>query len=200
MAPELEFAFGQPVTLEQWADMPEDDPGEVVNGRLVEEEAPSPVHELIVLWLGAGLRAWVVPRGGFVFGSEMRIAVAAGHGRKPDLSMYFPGRKPAAASLVRVPPDVMIEIVSPRPRDVRRDRVAKLDEYAAFGVHYYWILDPQARSLEIFERADDGRYIHALGAEEGVLERIPGCEGLRLSLDDLWAEVERLEPSPPEER
>jgi len=65
-------------------------------------------------------------------------------------------------------------------------------DHAAFGVRLYWILDPQLRSLEIFELGADGRYAQALGATSGSLEEIPGCEGLRLDLDALWWEIDRL--------
>lgn len=69
----------------------------------------------------------------------------------------------------------------------------KKAEYAAFGVAWYWLLDPQLRSLEILELDSQGRYIHALGASTGKLEQIPGCEGLTLDLDALWAAVDSLE-------
>ena len=196
MAPEPSYSFGQPMTLAQWADMAEDEAGEIVDGRLVEEEVPDFLHEAIVAWITALLHGWVVPRGGFVGGSEAKFAVSGRRGRKPDASVYFPGRRPPARGLIPVPPDIMVEVVSPRARDVRRDRIAKLEEYAAFGVSWYWLVDPQARSFEIFELGADGRYAHALGATEGTVEEVPGCPGLRLALDELWAIVDRLEPAP----
>jgi len=181
------------MTLAEWAAIDEDEPGELVDGVLVEEEVPNYIHETVVTWLVALLRAWVSARGGLVGGSEAKFAVRARRGRKPDLSVYFPGRAPPGrAPLIRLPPDIMVEVVTPTPRDARRDRVEKLDDYAAFGVRYYWIVDPELRTLEIFELGADGRYTHALGATEGRLSDVPGCTGLSVDLDELWSEVDRL--------
>lgn len=76
----------------------------------------------------------------------------------------------------------------------RRDRVEKVDDYAAFGVRYYWIVDPEQQTFETFELGGDGRYVRPLGATGGTLEAIPGCASLTLDLDALWREAEKLGP------
>jgi Uma2 family endonuclease len=193
MQPAAQIDETPPMSLAAWADLPEDEPGEFVDGRLEEEEMPSFEHELVVGWLIHMLRMWLVPRGGFVAGSDAKFAVRPSRGRKPDVSAYLPGRKPPRQGLIGVPPDIMIEVVSPTPRDGRRDRVEKLEEYAAFGVRWYWLVDPQLRSVEVLELGQDGRYVHALAAAEGVtIEHVPGCEGLTLDLGALWREVDQL--------
>jgi len=68
-----------------------------------------------------------------------------------------------------------------------------MGEYAAFGIRYYWLVDPSSRTFELYELEDGGLYRRALGATDGVLDRVPGCEGLTMSLDELWAEVDSLE-------
>lgn len=182
------------MTLEQWAAMPEDDSGELVDGHLVEEEMPDLIHESYVSWFVYTMKSWLAGRGGFVFGSEGKFAVAPRRGRKPDVTVYLPGSKrPEARGVVRTPPDIAIEIVSPTPRDGRRDRIEKVQEYAAFGVRWYWIVDPALRTLQLLELGPDGRYVHAVGQSEGVIDRVPGCEGLTLDLDAMWAEADRLE-------
>jgi Uma2 family endonuclease len=189
------------LSLDEWFALPEDEPGELVNGHLEEEEVPDYLHELLVAFLVQLLRNWIRPQGGLVAGSDAKFAVSSRRGRKPDLTVYLPGsRRPPARGLIRVPPDIAIEVVSPTPRDGRRDRVEKLADYAAFGVAWYWLVDPQLRSLEILELSLEileldaqGRYLHVLGASTGTLRQIPGCEGLTLDLDALWAEIDSLE-------
>ena len=187
--------LGESMTLEEWAAMPEDEPGELVDGRLEEEEVPDLVHETVVAWLVWVFKNWL-GRGGFVFGSEAKYAVRPNRGRKPDVAVYLnpDGTRLPKYGIVRVPPDIAIEVVSSTPRDERRDRIEKMDEYAAFGVRFYWILDPGLQSLEIFELTN-GRYARATRATEGRMEPIPGCDGLTIDLDDLWNEISRLGPT-----
>jgi Uma2 family endonuclease len=183
------------MSLAEWATLPEDEPGELVDGVLVEEEMPDLVHEIVVSWLVWVLRSWIERRGGFVFGSEAKFAVGPRRGRKPDLTVYLRSDVILPRhGVVRVPPDIAIEIVSPTSRDRRRDRVDKLAEYAAFGVLYYWVVDPYDRSFDVFERNDDGVYARAVSATAGTIHAPPGCQGLTIDLDGLWAEIEKLGP------
>lgn len=181
------------MSLAEWADLDDDIEGELVDGVLEEEEMATFLHEIVVGWLVATLRTWARPRGGFVGGSEMKLAVGPRRGRKPDLCVFLRGAAPALLdTLVRKPPHLVVEVTSPRPRDTRRDRVDKLADYARAGVSYYWILDPQLRSLEVYDLGRDRRYTVALSVGTGRV-RAPGCPGLRLDLDALWAEVDEAE-------
>jgi Uma2 family endonuclease len=178
--------------MREWAALPEDASGEFVDGHLAEEEVPDPIHELAVSWLIALFRAWLGVGRGFVFSSDVKFVVSASRGRKPDISVYFPTRPaPPRRGPVDIPPDLIVEVVSPSPADERRDRVTKMEEYAAFGVSFYWLLDPALGSLEIFQ-LQSGRWVRMLAAVEGRIDNVPGCEGLTVNLDDLWSELRRL--------
>src|SRR5690348_3326809 len=83
---------GPRMTADEWEALPEDEPGELVNGRLEEEEVPDAVHELTVSWLVWVLRAWLAGQG-FVFGSELRVRLGPDWGRKPDVCVYLAGRR-----------------------------------------------------------------------------------------------------------
>jgi Uma2 family endonuclease len=183
----------KPMTVEEWGDLDEEIEGELVDGVLEEEEMATFLHEIVVIWLAQALRTWVRRRGGYVAGSEAKIAVGPRQGRKPDLSVYLRGATPALAdTLIRTPPHIVVEVVSPRPRDARRDRVEKINDYARMGVRFYWILDPQLRTLEILERGPSAHYRVAGSHSQGRV-RVRGCPGLELSLDELWSEVDEAE-------
>jgi Uma2 family endonuclease len=189
----VEQPRGRYLSVEEWFGLPEDVPGELVDGLLVEEEVPDAKHELVITWLTALLRAWMRGNGGFVLGSGAKMRLGRDKGRMPDASAYLPGgRRPQAAGPIATAPDIAIEVVSSSPSDVRRDRVQKMGEYAAFGIRYYWLVDPVARIFEIYELEENGLYRRAVGAADGKLEAIPGCIGLSMDLDELWAEVDSL--------
>jgi Uma2 family endonuclease len=181
------------MTLDQWASLDEDVQGELVDGALVEEEVPSTIHELIVTWLIATLSNWGRPRRALVLGSGVKLAVRSDRGRIPDVALYLSdARVPPPHGAVDVPPSLVVEIVTATARDARRDRVEKLAEYAAFGIKWYWLVDPELRSFEILELGNDGRYTHAVAVTGGTVQNVPGCDGLLLDVDALWEEIDAL--------
>jgi Uma2 family endonuclease len=63
--------------------------------------------------------------------------------------VFFPGRPTLPRrGPVTIPPDIAVEVVSPSSADQRHDRITKLAEYAGFGVRFYWMLDPSARTFK----------------------------------------------------
>jgi Uma2 family endonuclease len=178
-----------PHTLEEWEALEEDDPRELVDGHFEEAEVPDLIHEVTISWLIVLLSGYFRPRGGIVVGSGLKFALNPRRGRMPDLAVFV-RQLPNARGLVRRPADIMIEVASPTPSDQRRDRIAKVEDYAAFGAEQYWIVDPEMRAIEILT-LEDGRYVRAAQAADGLLA-VPGCPDLTLDLDALWAELDRV--------
>jgi Uma2 family endonuclease len=165
---------------------------EWVDGRVIELSPVSDRHQDLQGFLAALLRHWVeVKRCGVVRAAPFQMKTAP-HlaGREPDvlfLATEHLGR--LRKNHVAGPADLAIEIVSPESR--ARDKVEKLREYEEGGVREYWLLDPDARSIEIRLLGDDGRYGLVPPDADGVLHsRV--LEGLWLKDSWLWQE-----PLPP---
>lgn len=178
-----------PHTLDEWEALEEDDTREFVDGHFEEGEVPDLTHEVTISWLIVTLTAYFRPRGGIVVGSGLKFALNPRRGRMPDLAVFV-SKLPNARGLVRRPADIMFEVASPTPSDQRRDRIAKVQDYASFGAAQYWIVDPEMRAVEILT-LEDGRYVRAAQGADGQLA-VPGCPDLAIDLDALWAELDRL--------
>lgn len=80
-------------------------------------------------------------------------------------------------------PDWVCEVLSPSTSRV--DRVQKRRIYAREGVRHYWIVDPDARTLEV-ERLDGDTYRVVLSAADAERVRAEPFESLELELAHLW--------------
>lgn len=180
----------KPMTLAEWGDLDEDVEGELVDGFLEDEEVPTHRHELVVAFLLLVLADWARTRRGRATASETKLAVGPKRGRKPDVNVFLPPDLPHPDDVVaRVRPHLVVEVVTPRPRDARRDRIDKLRDYAVAGAKHYWIVDPQVHTVEMF-RLERGRYTVSGAYAAGRAQRLPGFPGLVLSIDQLWDEAD----------
>ena len=81
------------------------------------------------------------------------------------------------------PADLAVEIISPGSRG--RDRGEKFYEYEQGGVREYWLIDPQRRQAEFYQRGPDGIYRLVLPDEEDLYHSAV-LEGCWLRVDWLW--------------
>jgi len=81
-------------------------------------------------------------------------------------------------------PDLAIEIISPGTETI--DRETKRDEYAQAGIPEYWIIDPEAKAVELLRLKGESYETVARLTEDGMLAS-PTFPGFELSLKELFA-------------
>jgi Uma2 family endonuclease len=104
---------------------------------------------------------------------------------QPDL-VYLASNRLGSISQrgIEGPPTLAVEILSPSTTTIDRDTKHRL--YARHGVPYFWLVDPDARVIEV-HRLEADRYTLALrasGAEPPV--DLPPFHGLTLIPASLW--------------
>lgn len=179
---------GSAFTWKEFAALDKDDRHELVHGRLVEAEAPTPWHSWIIGMLFSLLNDWALPRRiGYALGDGVKLRIDDTHGRIPDAIFVRHGNplRMEKEGIVAGVPNVVIEVVSASPDDQRRDRIEKLNEYARLGVPEYWLIDADARS---FERLvlENGAYSIRAALQNDDVFRAPEYEGLEIPLEKLW--------------
>jgi len=144
------------LTIADLDSMPEDgNRYELIEGELFVSRAPSLTHQMLVLNLSAEIRDYlkenpigkVWPGPGVIFSDF--------NGVIPDIIYVSNERLDKVASGDRVAgaPDLIIEILSPGAENERRDRQAKRQLYAKYGVKEYWIVDSQKATIQIYRSA-----------------------------------------------
>ena len=174
-------------TWDDFIGLDEGDLRELIDGELVEVEVPTFSHEKVVGRLVAALANWSDVHGGCALPSGYKVRVSSRSGVMPDVQFYRRGNEPAVdqdPGLVRGHADLVVEVVSPSSR--RYDRVKKLNWYAQLEVPEYWIVDPEARTLERLVLRD-GTYAIATSLEDEDTFRPESFEGMEVSLAKLWA-------------
>ena len=84
-------------------------------------------------------------------------------------------------------PDLLIEVLSPSNR--AHDILTKRALYGRAGVREYWIVDPEARTLEILSLDRDA--LHGVVAASGTDQPISPLLGpLSIVVDDLFAGID----------
>ncbi len=159
---------------------------ELSEGELEVLDMPSNFHQLILVRLIAFLYPFVIAhRLGHVRMSALRVRLWPGKIREPDLVFISSAHTARVGETYWGVPDLVAEIIS--ESDENLDRVIKMDEYALAGIPEYWIIDPYARTVEVYLLQGEAYQLSIKLTEDGVLTslQLPGFE---LSVRELLAE------------
>ena len=120
---------------------------ELSDGAIEVTDLPTDFHQLILLRLSFALHAFVsAGKLGQVRFAPLPVRLWPGKIREPDL-VYMSATHADRIGTFWGVPDLAVEILSEGTG--RKDREIKRSEYAMAGVSEYWIVDPEARTIEL---------------------------------------------------
>jgi Uma2 family endonuclease len=178
--------YERPLTHRDLDDLPEDDGVryEVIDGELYMAPFPFISHQQVATALGAILWAYLKEHPiGRVFTSNTKVVLGEPTGVGPDV-VYVSRANMGTVRKDGIygPPDLMVEVTSSKPN---LDRVVKYRKYASSGVRNYWIIDPDARTVDVFElRAKRYKRVAAVKDDETFATAL--FPGLVIPLAELW--------------
>jgi Uma2 family endonuclease len=166
------------------AKLPESNiPTELWDGELIISPAPTPTHQDIVLNFASLLRNFVNPKAaGKVFVSPIDVVLSQRRAVQPDVIFISKGRLGVIQDVIRGAPDLVAEVVS--EGSWKRDRVEKKGLYEQFGVSEYWIIDPEAHTMEVFVLGRRGYELHSR-AQSGETATSKLLSGFSVTWDQL---------------
>ena len=156
---------------------------EILDGDLYVTAAPSPYHQRLSKRFQRRLEDYFEVRGlGEVFNAPIDVILERHDIVEPDLLIVG---NPAQISQrgIEGAPLLVVEVLSPSTR--ARDRGVKMRRYAELGVAHYWIMDPEAQTIECL-RLEAGAYRLVVKAAVPDTLRHPDWPDLAIDLTVLW--------------
>lgn len=128
---------------------------EVIEGELCVSPAPKTRHQQASMALSILLGRAQEAGFGQALAAPVDVYLDDQNGVEPDLLFILTEHLDIITEDdVRGVPDLVVEILSPSTR--ARDLGAKLRLYARFGVRVYWVVDPEAETVAVFEPSGGG--------------------------------------------
>jgi len=153
-------------TYDDYAKLPDDGwRYEIVNGVLYMSPSPSGAHQDAVLEIASYLRTYVKLAGlGLVRVAPFNVRLSSKDTFQPDILVVLNANlEKVKDTYVLGAPDLVVEVASPSTEGF--DRREKQDTYALAGIPEYWIVNTDARTVEVLV-LEQGRY-RSLGAFRG---------------------------------
>jgi Uma2 family endonuclease len=140
---------------------------ELSHGEVFIMPPPSFTHQKVLDNLYSALKAFVNQNNlGVTAFAPLAVRLWPGKIREPDILFYRQAHSERIGELISGPPDLVVEVLSPGTR--KTDRHDKFYEYAQANIAEYWIVDPEAESVEVFI-LDDG--VFSLLVKAGLGEK-----------------------------
>lgn len=123
---------------------------EIYDGELFVVPSPLPLHQIVALNIYDWLRDHPRTSRGLSVAAPIDIVLSEYNVVQPDVVYFEPERlrELSARAAIRVPPDLAVEVLS--PSTAATDRGRKMQLLARFAVREYWIVDPDAETVEVY--------------------------------------------------
>jgi Uma2 family endonuclease len=170
------------------AELPESNlPTELWDGELIMSPAPSFFHQKVVDRFHDFLKAWVRQHKlGETVTTPIDMVLAPHRATQPDVVFISKERLGIIKERIRGPVDLAAEVISPGSR--RRDRIDKRDLYEQHGVREYWIIDPEAQTVEVLY-LQSGEYQLVGRWHPGERAQSKLLQGFKVSVSALFGET-----------
>ncbi|HEY3997846.1 MAG TPA: Uma2 family endonuclease [Candidatus Xenobia bacterium] len=178
------MSLRQQPTLDEFLAWPEKKPYlEYIHGEVRQKAMPNAAHSYLQSQLAKRLANWRDYPQGFVLTEQRCILVSGGetHTLLPDVAWFSPEQLPVLpAGPVRVPPTLVVEIVS--PDDSFSEVEEKVLTYLGAGVNLVWVVDPKARKVSVHRLGHPPVFV---GRNDVLQDAL--LPGLAISLAELFA-------------
>lgn len=145
---------------------------ELIDGVVVMSPSPTPLHGEAFNSIFMQLQNYAhLTKLARVY-AEIDVQLSSGRVYRPDIAAYQMVHLPKRPDRLISPPDLAVEILSASTRVF--DLITKRDDYEAFGVNEYWVVEPKDGSLRAWRRSGKSLLQVAVEGDTFPCSALPG--------------------------
>jgi len=187
MASETVTAETLLLTYEDYCQLPDDGKRyELIGGEMHMIASPTTEHQRISFNLTVAIGTHVREQSlGSLFIAPMDVVLSRRDVVQPDILFVSKDREMIITEThIDGPPDLIVEILSPSTASL--DQLVKRQLYARHGVREFWLVSPEASTVEVLE-LHEGAYRRRVLIGRGDTITSNVLEGLELAIDAVFA-------------
>jgi Uma2 family endonuclease len=189
--------LNRPAKYDDILALPEGMVGQIIDGVLYTHARPAGKHAYAATKLNSTIDSSFGSRvgggpGGWILLFEPQMLLLGKHDLVPDIAGWklelLSDEQIAELSGTRIEidPHWVCEVIS--PSSVRMDKILKAAKYAECGVEYYWLVDPDQKTLEV-RRLEKQKWFVAGTFEGSERVRAEPFEAIEIDLGTFWGPV-----------
>jgi Uma2 family endonuclease len=156
---------------------------ELSEGEFIMPPHPTETHQRVLDAIYLALRTFVREHDlGITRFAPLPVRLWPGKIREPDILFVSHSHADRIGEQFYGPPDLVVEVTSPATRRV--DRGDKFIEYARAGIGEYWLVDPDAYTIEVFV-LEEGVYVLLDRFSAGQMARSHLLAGFQVAVDEV---------------
>ena len=179
--PQLKF------TVKDYMSLPGDKRCQLLDGEMILAPSPTTRHQTIVQRLNLALQEFIAAGSlGRLWFAPLDVVLSDYDVAQPDILFVSNEHSSIVTDAnIQGAPDLVVEILS--AGTVEFDRGYKQALYGRHGVREYWLVDPEAETVEVLTLGDQG-LTPAATYRRGEVLASPILEGMSLELDQVFSE------------
>jgi Uma2 family endonuclease len=157
---------------------------ELSDGELIMTPPATNTHQRVLINLFLALEKFIAHLDAGVLNlAPMPVRLWPGKIREPDIFFLTKEHLDRVGEQFSGPPDLIVEVTSPSTR--RADRRDKFNEYAQASVREYWLVDPDAQTIEVFV-LEDGVYVLSGKYRAGEMANSVLLDGFAIAVEAVF--------------
>jgi Uma2 family endonuclease len=168
----------------EYEKLPEGQPQQLIDGEVIMSPSPSAIHQSIVLELAALLKNHIDKNLlGYLFIAPIDVFLREGEVYQPDIIFISKKNKNIIHEKIKGVPDIVVEVLS--PSTAYYDLVHKKNIYEETGVKEFWVIDPDGKTVEIYENVSNAYRLFSKVRTSGTISS-KLLDGFNLKVENLF--------------